>query len=61
MSERFLQAKDVAAMAHVDEKYFRSFLRKILVNKPGRGGRYMIPESAVETLLARFEDWPYDE
>lgn len=57
MSEKMLQAKDVAKIANVDEKYFRSFLRDILTVTPGRGGRYVIPESAVDALLIRFDDW----
>jgi hypothetical protein len=57
MSERMLQAKDVARILNVDEKYFRSFLRDVLTDTPGRGGRYVIPETQVETICDRFAAW----
>jgi hypothetical protein len=57
MSTNFVQAKDVAAMANVDPKYFRSFLRDVLPSTPGMGGRYMIPADDVETLLEKFDAW----
>ena len=57
MTDKMLQAKDVARILNVDEKYFRSFLRDILDVTPGRGGRYVIPETAVDAIVERFAVW----
>jgi hypothetical protein len=57
LMSNFVQAKDVAAIANVDAKYFRSFLRDVLPSTPGMGGRYMIPAADVDALLEKFDAW----
>ena len=49
--------KELALLLDTDPKTLRRFLRAMTSDRPGRGGRWVIPADQVDAIRDRFNNW----
>jgi hypothetical protein len=53
----FLSPKDIAEEIGVDDKLVRKFLRSMAPERPGKGGRWILPADEMDEIVEAFHVW----